>query len=122
MNPSASAFTPGPTLPQDSTAGELRRVNQSLCKALAEARQAQTATEAALNATKLALREEAAKSARAEEEVKSLLRTNSSLASTAEMLGAIVKRNITPKSTAAPSTASSPVLVQGEGQLQVMIH
>jgi hypothetical protein len=122
MNPAASTFTPGPTPPRDARAGELRNVNQSLCKALAEAHQAQTAAEVALKFAKLALKEEAAKRAKAEEEVKSLLRTNSSLASTAHMLGAIVKHNITPKTAAAPSTASSSLLVQGEGQLQVMIH
>lgn len=122
MNPAASAFTPGPTPPRDTRAGELRNVNQSLCKALAEALQAQTAAEVALKVTKLALKEEAAQRAKAEEEVKSLLRTNSSLASTAYMLGAIVKHNITPKTTAVPSATSSSVLVQGEGQLQVMIH
>jgi hypothetical protein len=122
MNPAASAFTPGPTPPHDPRAGELHNVNQSLCKALTEARQAQNAAEAALKFTKLALKEEAAKRAKAEEEVKSLLRTNSSLASTAHILSAIVKHNITPKTTAVPSATSSSLLVQGEGQLQVMIH
>jgi hypothetical protein len=113
---------PSPTPPSDGRARELRNVNQSLCKALAEARQAQNAAQAALNVTKLALKEEAAKRAKAEEEVESLLRANISLASTAQMLGAIVKHNITPKTTAAPSTASSPVLVQGEGRFQVRTH
>jgi hypothetical protein len=113
---------PSPTPPSDSQARELRYVNQSLCKALAEARQAQNAAQAAFNVTKLALKEEAAQRAKAEEEVKSLLRANISLASTAQMLGAIVKHNITPKTTIAPSTASPPVLVQGEGRFQVRIH
>jgi hypothetical protein len=98
MNPSASPFTPGPTPPPDTTAEELRNVNKSLCKALAEARQAQ-------NTTKLALEEETTKRAKAEEEINSLLRTNSSLASTAQMLGAIVKHNInTPNKTLAGAT------------------
>jgi hypothetical protein len=87
MNPLASAFTPGPTTPPDITSEELRSVNQSLCKALAEARQAH-------NTTKIALEEEVVKRTKAEEEVKALLKTNSSLASTAQMLGAIVKQNI----------------------------
>jgi hypothetical protein len=114
MNPSASAFTPGPTTSPDTTTEELRRVNQSLCKALAEARQAH-------NATKVALEEEVAKRAKTEEEVKSLLKTNSSLASTAQMLGAIVKHNISKSNkTNAPDEADSVPSPQEMGRSQVL--
>jgi hypothetical protein len=50
MNPSAHVFTPGPTAPPRTTVDELCVINQSLRKALAEARQA-------LRASKLALEE-----------------------------------------------------------------
>jgi hypothetical protein len=122
MNPSASPFTPGPTPPPDNKAEELRRVNQSLCKALAQARQAQNAAEVALNAAGFALQEETTKRAKAEEEVKSLLKTNSSLASTAQMLRAIVKHNITPEATATSSEVSSAIFPQEKALSQVINH
>ena len=116
MNPSASVFTPGPTPLPEAAVEELRSVNQSLCKALAEARQAQ-------NAIKSALEEETAKRARAEEEIKSLLKTNSSLASTAQMLGAIIKYNInTPNLVTAVSEAGSAGLSQENSCFHVIIR
>ena len=71
----------------DATSDDFRSVNQSLCKALAEERQAH-------KATKEALQEETEKRAQTENEVRSLLKTNASLAATAQMLGGIVKHNI----------------------------
>jgi hypothetical protein len=116
MNPSAHAFTPNPTAPPRTTVDELCMINQSLRKALAEARQA-------LRASKLALEEETNKRAKAEEEVKSLLKTNSSLASTAQMLGAIVKHNVNNANTKiTPTEAESTVLPEGKAYFQVSIH
>ena len=115
MNPSAPAFTLDPSSPR-TTADELCVVNQSLCKALAGAFQA-------LKASKLALEEETNKRAKAEEEVKSLLKTNSSLASTAQMLGAIVKHNINNTNTKiTPTEAESATLPEGKAYFQVSIH
>ena len=116
MNPSAPAFiTPDPRPPR-TTADELCVVNQYLCEALAEACQA-------LKVGKLALEEETNKRAKAEEEVKSLLKTNSSLASTAQMLGAIVKHNINNTNTKiTPTEAESTVLPEGKAYLQASIH
>ena len=105
MNPSVSAFEPGPTpeptleptLLPDASMEELQSANKSLCKALAEARQAHSVT-------KLALEDEVAKRAKAEEDRMALLKTNNSLVSTAQMLGAIVKHNIkTPETATVPS-------------------
>jgi hypothetical protein len=116
MNPSARAFTPDPTAPPRTTTDELCVIDQSLCKALAETRQA-------LKASKLALEEETNKRAKAEEEVKSLLKTNSSLASTAQMLGAIVKHNINNTNTKiTPTEAESTVFPEGKAYFQVSIH
>lgn len=64
----------------DTTSEEYRSVNQSLCKALVEER--------------LALQDAKDKLKKSENEVRSLLKTNSSLAATAQMLGGIVKHNI----------------------------
>lgn len=115
MNPSAPAFTPDPR-PPPTTTDELCVVNQSLCKALAEACQA-------LKASKLALEEETNKRTKAEEEVKSLLKTNSSLVSTAQMLGAIVQHNIDNTNTKiTPSKAESTVLPEGKAYFEVSIH
>jgi hypothetical protein len=116
MNPSARAFTPDSTAPPRTTADELCVMSQSLCKALAETRQA-------LKASKLALEEETNKRAKAEEEVKSLLKTNSSLASTAQMLGAIVKHNINNTNmNITPTEAESTVFPEGKAYFQVSIH
>ena len=116
MNPSARAFIPDPTAPPRTTADELCVTNQSLCKALAEARQA-------LKASKLALEEETNKRVKAEEETKSLLKTNSSLASTAQMLGAIVKHNINNTNTKITPTEAEPtVLPEGKACFQVSIY
>lgn len=82
MNPSVDPFQPGTTPP-----GDLRNVNQSLCKALADERQAH-------RATKQALLDEVEKCLQSEHEVRSLLKTNNSLAAAAHMLGGIVKHNI----------------------------
>lgn len=112
MNPSAPAFTPDPRPPR-TTADELCVVNQSLCKALSEACQA-------LKASKLALEEETNKRTKAEEEVKSLLKTNSSLASTAQMLGVIVQHDIDNANT--KITPESAVLPEGKAYFQVSIH
>jgi SMC interacting uncharacterized protein involved in chromosome segregation len=91
-------------------------VNKSLCKALDEASQA-------LKASKLALEEETNKRAKAEEEVKSLLKTNSCLASTAQMLGAIIRHNINDTSTKiTPTEAESTALLEGEACFQVCIR
>jgi hypothetical protein len=115
MNPSAPAFTPDPRSPR-TTVDELCVVNQSLCKALAEACQA-------LKASKLALEEETNKRVNVEEEVKSLLKTNSSLASTAQMLGAVIKHNINNTNTkVTPTEAKSTVLPEGKAYFQVGIH
>lgn len=116
MNPSARTFTPGRTAPPRTTADELCVINQSLCKALAEAHQA-------LKASKLALEEETNKRAKAEDEVKSLLKTNSSLASTAQMLGAIAEHKINNTDTKITLTeAESTVLPEGKAYFQVSIH
>lgn len=116
MNPSARAFTRDPTTPPHTTTDELCMINRSLCKALAEALQA-------LKASKLALEEETNKRAKAEEEVKSLLKTNSSLASTVQALGAIVKHNIHSTNTKiTPTEAESTVLPDGKAYFQVSIH
>lgn len=115
MNPSALAFTSDPRSPR-KPADELYVVNQSLCKALAEACQA-------LRASILTLEEETNKRAKAEEEVKSLLKTNSSLASTAQMLGAIVKHNINNASAEiTPAEAESTALSEGRAYFEVSIH
>jgi hypothetical protein len=115
MNPSARVFTSDPTPPPRTTANELCVVNQSLCKALAEARQA-------LRASQLALEEETNKRAKAEEEAKSLLRTISSLASTAQMLGAIITYNINTNTKLTPTEAVSTVLPEGNTYVQVSIY
>jgi hypothetical protein len=116
MNPSARVFTPDPTAPPRTTADEFCVADQSLCKALAEACQA-------LKASKLALEEETNKRVKAEEEAKSLLKTNNSLAYTAQMLGAIVKRNINNTNTKiTPTEAESAVLLGGKAYFQVSTH
>ena len=116
MNPAARAFTPDPTAPPRTTTDKLCMTNQSLCKALAEARQA-------LKASKLALEEEANKRAKVEEEVKSLLKTSSSLASTVQVLGAIVKHKINNTNTKiTPAEAEFTVLPEGKAYFQVSIH
>lgn len=92
MNPSASLCTPDAD-PLDFTLSELRNINQSLYEALYEARHAQSAAEVALDAIKLALKEETARRERAEDEIKALLRMNNRLPSTIQTLGAPVKQN-----------------------------
>jgi hypothetical protein len=71
----------------------------------------------------LALEEETNKRAKAEEEVKSLLKTNSSLASTAQMLGEIVKHNVNNTNTEiTPTEVKSTVLPERKAYFQVSIH
>ena len=116
MNHSARAFTSDPPAAPRTTANELCMVNQSLCEALAETRQA-------LKASKLALEDETNKRAKAEGEVKSLLKTTSSLASTVQMLGIIIKHNL--KNTNGkiiPTEAECTTLPEGNAYFQVSIH
>ena len=86
MNPCVNPFQPEATTPV-LMPDDFRNLNKSLCKALAEERQAH-------RSTKQALINEIEKRTQSENEIKSLVETNKSLAATAHMLGDIVKHNI----------------------------
>jgi hypothetical protein len=115
MKPSASTLALGPARSPDTETKELRSVTRGFYEALAEALQAQ-------NIATLALQEATTKWARAEERVRSLLKTNISLVSAAQMFGAIVKHNIsTPNTIQASSAAGSASSPQEKDPSQVLL-
>jgi hypothetical protein len=90
---------------------ELRTTNQNLCKLLYEEREAH-------DAAKTALANEARKRVEIELEVKALLQVNSNLATTAEMLGGLMKQHFNKiKGTSASQLEITAGPVPGEAGL-----